>query len=127
MGLCGRYHKLYIRARKTETKMRQALHRFTSILDIYVLIDKNIYSQLKRFCQRKKPEMNIGKSQRGTVRRNLNSKYSCWIMHICNTPNLWNLYQAVTRHFPWASYRLDCTTSALIGQKPILYCISKPI
>ena len=65
------------------SKLVVALHRFTSILDIYVLIDKNIYSQLKRFYQRKKPEMNIGKSQRGTVRRNLNSKYSCWIMHMC--------------------------------------------
>ena len=42
-----------------------AVHRFTSILDIYVLIDKNIYSQLKRFVKeksrnesRKKPKIN---------------------------------------------------------------------
>ena len=34
-------------------------------------------------CQRKKAEMNKGKSQRGTVWRNLNSKYSCWILRMC--------------------------------------------
>ena len=60
-----------------------ALHRFTNILYIYVLMNENIYSQLKWFCQRKKAEMNKGKSQRGTVWRNLNSKYSCWILHMC--------------------------------------------
>ena len=46
-------------------------------------MNENIYSQLKWFCQRKKAEMNKGKSQRGTVYRNLNSKYSCWILHMC--------------------------------------------
>ena len=60
-----------------------ALHRFTNILYIYVLMNENIYSQLKWFCQRKKAEMNKGKSQRGTVWRNLNSKYSCWILRMC--------------------------------------------
>ena len=42
-----------------------------------------IYHQLKWFCQRKKAEMNKGKSQRGTVWRNLNSKFSCWILRMC--------------------------------------------
>lgn len=31
------------------------------------------------------------------------------------------------RHFPWAWYRFKCTRSALIGQKPIVYYINKPI
>ena len=60
-----------------------ALHRFTSIFYIYVIMNENIYSQLKWFCQRKKAEMNKGKSQRGTVYRNLNSKCSCWILRMC--------------------------------------------
>ena len=46
-------------------------------------MNENIYSQLKWFCQRKKAEMSKGKSQRGTVWRNLNSKYSCWILRMC--------------------------------------------
>ena len=46
-------------------------------------MSENIYSQLKWFGQRKKAEMNKGKSQRGTVYRNLNSKCSCWILRMC--------------------------------------------
>ena len=38
---------------------------------------------IEMVCQRKKAEMNKGKSQRGTVWRNLNSKYSCWILRMC--------------------------------------------
>ena len=38
---------------------------------------------IEMVLSKKKAERNKGKSQRGTIWRNLNSKYSCWMLRMC--------------------------------------------